>query len=219
MTGRSKWRSGYLMRLGFVLGVLFGGVVSFGFELMVGQQMMGWDRGFGRPFVPQIQHVPTEQSQDGFVVSASGTAIQDTPAGEALKLIEEGKWVKAIQAIESLSETDSKLVVDAQGVLRPLSAMKSALIATMPAEGRRTFCKLNDPAANTRLAEALGALELGERASAFKSIVDGYALCDAAAAAAEHLGDIRFEQGRFKHKHRQHGSGRAERGVQGRIIS
>jgi outer membrane protein assembly factor BamB len=164
---------------------------------MMGPQVFGWDRGFGQPFVPPVQHVPSEQTQDGFTVAASGTAIQDTPAGQAMAHIEAGEWVKAIQAIESLSETDSNLVLDERGVLRPLSAMKSAMIASMPEEGRRTFCRLNDPAANTRLAEALQTTELQERASAFKSIVDSYALCDAAASAAEQLGDIRFEQGRF----------------------
>ena len=157
--------------------------------------MFGWGRR--GPFVPPVQIAPIEQTQDGFVVSASGTAIQDTPAGKAIELIEEGKWVEAIQAIESLSDTESKLVLDERGVLRPLSAMKSALIASMPEEGRRAFVKLNDPAAKTRLVEAMEADELDERARAFKSIVDSYALCDAAAAAAGHLGDIRLEQGRF----------------------
>lgn len=197
MAGRSKLGSQGLVRCGLVIGVLCGGTAALGEQLFMQNEVFGWDRGFGRPFVPQVQHVPTEQSQDGFVVSASGTAIQDTPAGKALKLIEEGQWVQAIQAIESLDATDSKLVIDEQGVLRPLSAMKSALIASMPEEGRRTFCKLNDPAANAKLAQALAADELNDRAQAFKSIVDSYALCDAAASAAEHLGDIRFEQGRF----------------------
>lgn len=195
MAGRSRWRSRWLVRCGLVFGVLFGGSESFGLEIMLDQQFVGW--GGRGPFVQPVQFVPTEQTQDGFVVSASGTAIQDTPAGEAIKLIQEGQWVKAIQAIESLSETDSKLVLDERGVLRPLSAMKSALIASMPEEGRRTFCKLNDPAANTRLAKAFETVELEPRAMAFKSIVDDYALCDAAAVAAEHLGDIRFAAGRF----------------------
>ena len=197
MAGRGRWRSRVLVRCGLVLGVLCSGSASYGLEIMMRQQAWGWEGGFGQPFIMPVQIAPTQQTQDGFVVSASGTAIQDTPAGEALKLIEAGKWIQAIQAIESLNETDSKLVLDEQGILRPLSAMKSALIASMPEEGRRAFCKLNDPAANTKLTEALGVIELDERANAFKSIVDSYALCDAAATAAEHLGDIRFEQGRF----------------------
>jgi len=159
-------------------------------------QALGWGRR-GQQFVQPIQQVPTEQTQDGFSVAASGTAIQDTPAGEAIKLIEQGQWVKAIQMIESLSDTDRKLVLDERGVLRPLSAMKSALIASMPQAGRRTFCKLNDPSANTKLAQALDLTQVDERGQAFKSIVDSYALCDASATAAAHLGDIRFEQGRF----------------------
>ena len=194
MTGRGKWRSRCLAGGVLALGVCWGGSVSHGLDVMWEQQMFGWGRG---PFVPPVQNAPTEQTQDGFSVSASGTAIQDTPAGKAIELIEEGKWVEAIQAIESLGDTGNKLVLDERGVLRPLSAMKSTLIASMPEEGRRTFVKLNDPAANTTLAEAMETGGLDERARAFKSIVDGYALCDAAATAAEHLGDIRFEQGRF----------------------
>lgn len=186
------------MHGGLALGICWGGSMSFGLEMVMGQQAFGWDCGLRMPFVQPVQMAPSEQTQDGFVVSASGTAIQDTPAGKALELIEQGQWVKAIQAIESLSDSDQQgLVVDERGVLRPLSAMKSALIASMPEEGRRTFCKLNDPAANTKLAEALTATDLDEQAQAFKSIVDDYALCDAAAQAALRMGDIRFEQGRF----------------------
>ncbi|MGB1124258.1 MAG: PQQ-binding-like beta-propeller repeat protein [Phycisphaeraceae bacterium] len=195
MNRPGKRRNRWLIPCGLTLGVFCGGSVSFGLELMMDQQVFGGR--WGGPWVPPVQHVPTEQTQDGFVVSASGTAIEDTPAGQALRLIEEGQWVKAIQAIESLSDTDSNLVVDENGVLRPLSAMKSALIASMPEEGRRTFCQLNDPAANTKLAEALKTTDFEQRAIAFKAIVDSYALCDAAARAAEQLGDIRFEQGRF----------------------
>lgn len=197
MAGHGKWRKAWLIRCGLAVGVLGGGSMAIGVEIQMNQQFGGFRCGVGQPFIVPIQSVPVEQTQDGFNVAASGTAIQDTPAGEAIKLIEQGQWVKAIQAIESLSETDSKLVLDERGVLRPLSAMKSALIASMPDAGRRTFCKLNDPAAKSKLAEAHDAVQLDERGEAYKSIVDSYALCDAAATAAEHLGDIRFEQGRF----------------------
>ncbi|MEO0474726.1 MAG: PQQ-binding-like beta-propeller repeat protein [Planctomycetota bacterium] len=195
MTGCGSRLNRWLIRCGLVFGVLWGGSTSLGFEVMFDGPVLGGR--WGGPFVPQVQHMPTAQTQDGFSVAASGTAIQDTPAGEALKLIEAGEWVKAIQAIESLDDTEDKLVVDERGVLRPLSTMKSALIASMPDEGRSTFRKLNDPAADTRLAEAVEMVALDQRAAALKSIVDSYALCDAAADAAKQLGDIRFEQGRF----------------------
>ena len=189
MTGRSR----YLAGCGLAIGVLLGGSLAQGRQI----ELLPAVAGRFQPFVPQAQPAPTEQTQDGFNVAASGTAIEDTPAGEAIKLIEEGQWIKAIQAIETLNDTDQQLIMDANGVLRPLSAMKSTLIASMPEAGRRTFSKLNDPAANTKLAEALGTNEIDEREQSLKSIVDSYASCDAAAVAAEHLGDIRFEQGRF----------------------
>lgn len=164
-------------------------------QMWNGGQIFACDMPF---FAPQIiQQTPSEQTQDGFIVAASGKAIEDTPAGKALELISQGKWVEAIQVIESLDDAEAGLVIDERGVLRPLSAMKSALIASMPEEGRRTFFKLNDPAANTKLAEALTRTDLEEQATAFKVIVDDYALCDAAAQAALRMGDIRFEQGRF----------------------
>lgn len=199
MTGRGK----YLAGCGILAGLLLGGTVGHGVEFeqqfMVQQGRFACGVGFGPAFGfgQPIQQAPTDQTQDGFVVAASGVAIQDTPAGEALKLIEEGQWVKAIQAIESLSDTDAGLVVDERGVLRPLSAMKSALIASMPEQGRRTFNKLNDPSANAKLAQAEATTDLQEQARAFKAIVDDYALCDASAQAALRIGDIRFEQGRF----------------------
>jgi len=197
MTGRNNWLRKWAIRCGLALGVLGGGSGSLGLEVVAQQDLFFHGGRQARPLIQAVAHVPTEQTQDGFVVAASGTAIQDTPAGLAMQHIEAGDWVKAIQAIESLSETDSDLVLDERGVLRPLSAMKSALIASMPEQGRRTFCKLNDPAANTKLAEALAATNFQSRAAAFKSIVDNYALCDAAATAALQIGDIRFEQGRF----------------------
>lgn len=197
MTGLGKRRNRWLVRGGLAIGICWGGSMSFGLEMLQADQAFGWNCGLRMPFVQPVQMAPSEQTQDGFVVSASGTAIQDTPAGKAIELIQQGQWVKAIQAIESLSDADHGLVLDERGVLRPLSAMKSALIGSMPEEGRRTFCKLNDPAANAKLAEALSVTDLTEQAQAFKSIVDDYALCDAAAQAAKRMGDIRFEQGRF----------------------
>ena len=91
MAGRGRWRSRVLVRCGLVLGVLCSGSASYGLEIMMRQQAWGWEGGFGQPFIMPVQIAPTQQTQDGFVVSASGTAIQDTPAGEALKLIEAGK--------------------------------------------------------------------------------------------------------------------------------
>ncbi len=134
---------------------------------------------------------------DGFSVAAAGTAIEDTPAGEAIKFMQAGDWLSAIAAIEKLNTDDPRLVTDPNGILRPLSTFKSALIASMPAEGQSTFRKLNNPAADTRLAQAIKLTDLTEREKAYQSLVKDYALCDAAAQAADALGDLRFEQGRF----------------------
>lgn len=197
MTGRGR----YLAGCGLAIGVLLGGSLVQGqqkelLEIRQRELLLKMRGGF-QPFVPQAQPAPTEQTQDGFSVAASGTEIADTPAGEAIKLIKEGEWIKAIQAIETMKDADQQLIMDTNGVLRPLSTMKSVLIASMPEAGRRTFSKLNDPAANTKLSEALGTNILSEREQSLESIVNSYALCDAAATAAENLGDIRFEQGRF----------------------
>ncbi|MEM9109302.1 MAG: PQQ-binding-like beta-propeller repeat protein [Planctomycetota bacterium] len=191
MTGRGKWTEGWLIRCGLAFAVCSGTSAALEFE----QQL--WGSRWGGPWVQPVQEAPREQTQDGFVLSASGTTIQDTPAGEAIKLIEEGQWVKAIQAIESLDDANKGLVLDERGVLRPLSTMKSALITSMPDEGKRAFRKLNEPAANSRLAEANKTKDPETRAQLLQAIVEGYILCDAAAPAAQQLGDIRFEQGRF----------------------
>lgn len=198
MVGLGKQASGWLLRSGLVAGVLGIGSMAAGVELQADQAIAFRCRvGGGFGIAQPIQQTPTQQTQDGFNVAASGTAIQDTPAGEAIKLIKQEQWVKAIQMIESLDTSDDKLVLDELGVLRPLSAMKSSLIASMPDAGRRTFRKLNDPSANTKLAEAQAMTQLDQRAELLKSIVDSYALCDAAGSAARQLGEIRFEQGRF----------------------
>jgi|GEM_PF-2083287 len=193
MAGRSK----HLIRFGVVATMLAGVSIAQGEIFLDGQQAFGWRCGVGMPFMPQRPVANTQETQDGFSVIAGGTAIQETAAGKAIELIAAGEWVKAIQTIESLSEDDHSLVLDEAGVLRPLSSLKSALIASMPEEGRRTFCRLNDPAANTKLQEAQRLIKLQDKAQAYAALVNDYALCDAAAAAAETLGDIRFEQGRF----------------------
>ncbi|MFN3168114.1 MAG: PQQ-binding-like beta-propeller repeat protein [Phycisphaeraceae bacterium] len=140
---------------------------------------------------------PAEEALPGFNVAASGKAIGDTPAGEALEHMRAGEWVKAIQAIESLDTADPTLVVDSRGILRPLSSLKSALIAALPDAGRRAFRQLNDPAAKTRLDRALAIGDLNRRAESLAGVVRDYPICDASARAADALGDLRFEQGRF----------------------
>lgn len=198
MASRKKSRSRRLIRYGLTAVLLISGPIACGSEMMLKQQLFaGRKPRLGMPFVLPVHPAPTKQTQDGFIVSAGGTVIQDTPAWEAIKLIETRQWVKAIQKIGALDSAKHDLVIDESGVLRPLPAIKRALIASMPTEGRNAFRKLNDPAANAKLAHAIAATELAEQAKAFQSIVDDYALCDAAAQAALRLGDIRLEQGRF----------------------
>lgn len=156
---------------------------------MAQQQMIWLDPG-------TTTHVNTTLVE-GFGVAAGAKAIQDTSAGEALKLIEAGDWIKAIQTIEELGSTDKSMVLDDSGILRPLSSLKTLLIGSMPDEGQRTFRRLNDPAAKTKLAQARAMEQLADRERAYTDVVENYAPCDAAAQAAEELGDIRFEQGRF----------------------
>lgn len=161
-----------------------------------GRQQVIWNNG-GMMVVPGGQQNNDPHLIDGFSVSAGGTDIQDTPAGEAINLMQSGDWLKAIEAIEKLDSEDQQMVTDPNGVLRPLSTLKSALIASMPEEGKRTFRRLNDPAARTLLEETRNLTGLTEREKAYQTLVNDYALCDASAQAGSALGDIRFEQGRF----------------------
>lgn len=134
---------------------------------------------------------------DGFSLKDHGTDLSETAAGQAIAFMQNEDWLKAIEAIESMDSDDRRLVTDQRGILRPLSSLKSSLIASMPEAGQRTFRRLNDPAANTKLEQAHQLTDLPERERAYQSIVNDYALCDAAAEAANTLGDLRFEQGRF----------------------
>ncbi|MGB0766810.1 MAG: PQQ-binding-like beta-propeller repeat protein [Phycisphaeraceae bacterium] len=165
--------------------------------IFVPQQMPAFRCGVGLPFMPQVAVADTRETQAGFLVGASGRTIDETPAGEVLKRIEAGEWVKAIQSIEALSASDGGLVLDDRGVLRPMSTLKSALIASMPAEGRRVFSRLNDAAALAKLREAKAQDDVDRQATQLAEVVNDYSLCDAAADAAAALGDLRFEAGRF----------------------
>lgn len=156
----------------------------------------GWGRG-GQVMMMPVSQPVSDQMLEGFSVAASGTPIQDTPAGEAIKHIQARDWLQAIQAIEALSEEDERLVMDGHGVLRPLSTLKSALLTGMPKEGLRTFRKLNDPAAKTKLQQAQALDDLQQRARAYEALIRDYPLCGPAADAAMALGDTCFEQGRF----------------------
>lgn len=141
----------------------------------------------------------TGQRSDGFQVAASGTAIEDTAAADAIKHLQAKDWFKAISAIEALGETeDDQLVTDSTGVLRPVSSLRQSLLATMPEEGRQTFRRLNGPAAEAKLAEALKLTSVAEQGLALEAVYSRFALCDAAAVAASRLGDLRFEAGRFE---------------------
>ena len=153
--------------------------------------------GVGQPMIwnPEVTH---EQPMiNGFSLVAGHDKIEETPAGEAINLIEKGEWVKAIQTIESLG-VQQTLVRDRDGMLRPLSRLKAELLWTMPEEGQRAFRKLNNVAAQNKLEHADTFESLTERAKAYTKLVSDYPLCDAAPRAAERLGDIRFEQGRFE---------------------
>lgn len=169
-------------------------------ERVFAQQQLAWDGpvvGGGLFIVPDHEGEQDLTLEEGFSVASGGTNIQETPAGEALTQMYEGKWLEAIRSIESLDGSDPRMITDASGISRPLSKLKPALLASMPEPGKVVFRRLNNPAAKTRLMHASEKVELDERAEAYEAIVRDYALCDASALAAERLGDIRFEQGRF----------------------
>ena len=154
---------------------------------------------FGGPMIA----VPGEggffgRRTDGFQVAAGGVAIEDTAAAEAMKHLQDKDWFQAIASIEALGESgDNQMVTDPTGVLRPVSSLRRSLLEALPEEGRQTFRRLNGPAAEAKLAEAMQIGSLDERALALESVLSKYALCDAAADAASRLGDLRFEAGRF----------------------
>lgn len=157
--------------------------------------------GFGPmiQFDGQFDDISTADSDmiEGFTVASGAKPLADTAAGEAIKLIEAEDWLKAIRAIGELSTDDDTMVRDQHGIVRPLATFKTALLNAMPEQGLRDFRKLNGPAADTLLKQAHATASLDERAQAYEKLLNEYALCDASANAAEALGDIRFEQGKF----------------------
>lgn len=192
-----------IRRMGIALAMLATAPLAHG-EKFAAQQQVLWQGDFNGPIMwggpggfiadpgdgnPQVTN--------GFTVAAGGTAIQDTPAGEALRFMDAGDWLKAIRSIESLDHDDPQLVTDRNGILRPLASLKTSLIASMPAEGKRAFRNLNDPAAKSKLKLARAMTDLAKQERAYLELVNSYALCSASADAADALGDLRFEQGRF----------------------
>lgn len=133
----------------------------------------------------------------GFSVAAQGIDIHDTPAAAAIEHIQQRQWVRAIHAIEEIDADDPRMAIDHHGVLRPIGTIKRSLTADLPDEGRDVFRRLNNTAAQNLLDRAHALADLTQRERAYATLVNDYAPCDASAQAAQLLGDIRFEQGRF----------------------
>lgn len=187
-----------IVRAGLGVALLLSGPAAGGRELVLqGDFMPGW--GFNAPMIMPFpgHHASGHGLLDGFSVAAGITPIEDTPAGQALRHINERRWVKAIQVIESLDSKDPRMVQAGDGLIRPLASLKGSLLASLPEEGKRIFRKLNAPAAKTKLKRANDLPGIDDRAQAYTELINGYTLCDASAQAALALGDIRFEQGRF----------------------
>ncbi|MEM9416200.1 MAG: PQQ-binding-like beta-propeller repeat protein [Planctomycetota bacterium] len=134
----------------------------------------------------------------GFSVAAGTMELEDTQVPALFEAMEQGDWLKAIRLLEAIGESESDaLIRDPSGMLRPLSSLQSNVIAELPEEGRRTFRMMYDPIAEKDLADALALIDPGEQHVALTKLLDGYALCDAAALAADRLGDLQYERGHF----------------------
>ncbi len=136
--------------------------------------------------------------ESGFDVAAGVTELGDTQAPAVFEAVEAGDWQTVIRLLETLGEGEQAVLIrDSSGMLRPLSTLKAQVLADLPAEGRRTFRMMYRPVAAKLLADAQIIADPGEQTLALAEVVERYGLCAAAADAAQQLGDLHFEGGRF----------------------
>lgn len=136
--------------------------------------------------------------ESGFDVAAGVTELADTQAPAVFDAVDAGDWQAVIRLLETLDQGEqTTLIRDNSGMLRPLSTLKAQVMADLPPEGRRTFRMMYRPVAVKMLADAQGIADPAQQSLALAEVVERYGLCAAASEAAQQLGDLHFEGGRF----------------------
>lgn len=135
---------------------------------------------------------------EGFSVAAGFTELGDTGVPALFTAMEQEDWLTAIRLLETLGEEESDILIrDASGMLRPLSTLKVQVLAELPPEGRRTFRTMYAAVSAKLLDDAMAVEDPTQQLELLTALVEDFALCEAAMHAADRLGDVQYERGRF----------------------
>ena len=103
-------------------------------------------------------------------------------------------WERALKSLYSIPKDQEGRFVDGKdGYIIPVSRKRRAVLAELPPEGLATYRLFYDDEAKKLLEEAEGATEL----ATLERIFSAYFLTTQGDNAADRLGDLYFEQGRF----------------------
>jgi outer membrane protein assembly factor BamB len=143
-----------------------------------------------------------EKDKDKVTNDDPGRPLQMPPANsetkEALddfdRFQRRGAWERALKSLYTISEDQARRFVDAdRGFIIPVERRRRAILAALPPAGQAACRLFYDAEAKKLLDEAEGAVELKN----LERVYSAYFTTTVGDNAADRLGDLYFEQGRF----------------------
>ena len=105
-----------------------------------------------------------------------------------------GAWERALKSLYTIPEDQTGRFVDGQnGYIIPVAKKRRAVLAELPPEGLATYRLFYDDPAKKLIEQAEGPTEL----KTLERIFSAYFLTSVGDNAADRLGDLYFEMGRF----------------------
>ena len=105
-----------------------------------------------------------------------------------------GAWERALKSLYSIPEAQTLRFIDGDGgFIIPVARKRHALLAGLPTEGQAAYKTFHDADAKKLFDEADGPSQLGD----LERVYSGYFTTSVGDNAADRLGDLYFELGRF----------------------
>jgi outer membrane protein assembly factor BamB len=135
---------------------------------------------------------PNDQKQPFLLPSLSKEMIEGLD--EYKRFCARSQWEKAFKHLEKLANTkETGLAPGKDGAMIPVAALLRQLISELPNDGKKAYRLFYDAEAKTLLEAAKGKDEQPKLAA----IVSKYLFTSTGDIAADRLGDLYFEQGKF----------------------
>ena len=152
--------------------------------------------GVARPQAVMVAASPAaaiDESKQPFLLPSQSSDITEAIA-DFKRFSGRAEWEKAFKQLAKVTAAPAKRLVSADGgVMLPTDVLLQKLLADMPAAGKDAYRVFQDAEARTLLEQAKGNDELPK----LEKLVSQYLITSSGDAAADRLGDLYFEEGRF----------------------